>query len=94
MVCAPPKTIEFNCFKNYNQQSFVNDLQQVPWHIAFNTTNNIDECVDTWNKLFLDVAESHAPTKICRVKGTLAPWMNSDIISLVKNCDYHLKKVK
>jgi hypothetical protein len=43
LVRSPPKTIEFCYFKNYNKQSFINDLQQIPWHIVFNSTDNIDE---------------------------------------------------
>ena len=28
----------------------------------------MDDCVNTWNKLFLDVVEAHAPIKTQRVK--------------------------
>ena len=58
-----PKTIEYRSYKNYNKQSFIEDLENVPWHVVFNNTENVDGCVNTWNKLFLDVVEAHAPTK-------------------------------
>lgn len=42
--------IEFRSFKNYNRDLFVVDFYQVPWHIALNNCDDIDDCVDTWNK--------------------------------------------
>ena len=71
-----PKTIEYRSYKNYNKQSFIEDLENVPWHV-FNNTENVDDCVNTWNKLFLDVVEAHAPTKTRRVRGSSVPWMTS-----------------
>ena len=44
---APPKMIQFRLFKNYNRDSFVSDLCQVPWHVALNNHEDIDYCIDT-----------------------------------------------
>ena len=44
---APPKTIQFRSFKNCNRDSFVSDLRQVPWHVALNNHEDIDDCIDT-----------------------------------------------
>ena len=60
-----PKTIEYRSYKNYNK-----DLEIIPWHVVFNNTDNVDDCVNTWNKLFLDVVEAHAPIKTQRVRGS------------------------
>ena len=91
---APPKTIQFRSFKNYNRDSFVSDLRQVPWHVALNNHEDIDDCTDTWSKLFLEVAETHAPTRTSRVRGFSIPWLNSHITDLMNKRDYHLKKAK
>ena len=91
---APPKTIQFRSFKNYNRDSFVSDLHQVPWHVALNNHEDIDDCIDTWSKLFLEVAETHAPTRTSRVRGFSIPWLNSHITDLMNKRDYHLKKAK
>ena len=91
---APPKTIQFRSFKNYNRDSFVSDLRQVPWHVALNNHEDIDNCTDTWSKLFLEVAETHAPTRTSRVRGFSIPWLNSHITDLMNKRDYHLKKAK
>ena len=41
-----------------NKDSFVAELRQVTWHVAVNYSDDIDDCVDTWNKfIFLEVAD-------------------------------------
>ena len=91
---APPKTIEFRSFKNYNRDSFVSDLRQVPWHVALNNYKDIDDCVDTRSKLFSEVAESHAPIRTTQVRGFSIPWLNPNISDLMSKRDCHLKKAK
>jgi hypothetical protein len=53
MVRSQPKIDESRFLKNYDKQSFIRDLKQVPWHVASNDT--IDDCVNIWNKLFLEL---------------------------------------
>ena len=48
------------------------DLECVPWHIIENE-DNIDDAVFTWNKLFLDIADSHAPVKRRKVREVPLP---------------------
>lgn len=49
----PLKAVDwFRFFKNYNKQSFITDLQQGPWHVVFDLSENIDCWVDIWNKLY------------------------------------------
>ena len=43
---APPKTIQFRWYKNYKRDSFVSELSQVPWHVAVNNHEDIDNCID------------------------------------------------
>lgn len=59
-------------------------LKQFSWHIVDNE-NNVSDPVLTWNRLFTDVADSHAPLKKCRVKGTPAPWMNNKIAEAMRD---------
>ena len=57
---AKPRIIEFRSYKSYNANTFIEDLNNVPWHVVQNE-DNVDDAVLTWNKLFLEVADSHAP---------------------------------
>ena len=90
---VPPKTLEYRSFKSYNKSSFRQDLMNVPWHFVFNNPEDLEGCVQTWNKLFLQVAEDHAPTKTHRVRGTLTPWMTSEIATFMRHRNYHLTKL-
>ena len=71
LMKVPPKTLQYRSFKSYNKSSFRQDLTNVPWHIALNNPEDLEGCVQTWHKLFLQGAKDHAPTKTCRVRGTL-----------------------
>ena len=81
-------------FKSYNKSSFRQDIINVPWHVVLNNPEDLEGCVQTWNKLFLQVAEDHAPTKTRKVRGTPTPWMTSEIATLMRDRNYHLKKAK
>ena len=89
-----PKLLNIACLKNYNKQSFIKDLGHVPWYVVFNNIENVDDCVDTWNKLFLDVAEAHVPTKTSRVRESSTTWMTSLIADQMRRRDYHQRKAK
>ena len=90
---AAPKTIEFRCYKNYDKGSFLADLQAVPWNLVFDNTN-VDDSVAVWYKLYRNVADSHAPIKTLRVRGTSTPWMTSSISESMRDRDYHHKKAR
>jgi hypothetical protein len=49
-------------YSNLNTNSFVADLNNVPWHVIENE-DDIDNAVLSWNTLFTEVANSHAPVK-------------------------------
>ena len=94
LMKVPPKMLEYRSFKSYNKSSLRQDLKNVPWHISLNNPEDLEGCVQTWNKLCLQVAEDHAPTKTRKVRGTLTPWITSEIATLMRDHNYHLKKAK
>ena len=75
---ATLRIIAYQSFKGFDENAFIQDLKNVPWHIV-DDESNVNEAVLTWNKLFTEVADSHAPLKKRRVKSTTAPWMNNKI---------------
>ena len=91
---TPRKAIEFRPFKHYDGVSFVSDPSQVPWHVALNNHEDIDDCVDTWSKLFSEVAEAHAPIRTSRARGFSIPSLNPHITELMNKRNYHLKKAR
>ena len=51
---------EYRSHKNFEPNLFNEDLENVPWHIVENE-DNIGNALLTWNKLFSEVADDHAP---------------------------------
>ena len=90
---ATPRAIEYRSFKGFDENAFIQDLENVSWHIV-DDDSNINDAVLTWNKLFTEVADSHAPLKRRRVKGTTAPWMNNKIAEAMRDRNYHLRKAQ
>lgn len=88
---SPPKTIEYRSFKSYNKTQFIQDLRQVDWSYVDNE-ENIDSSVTLWNKLFLNIANMHAPVKRLRVKGTKLPWMTTHLSEAMHERDFFHKK--
>ncbi len=90
---VPPKQFEYRCFKNYSKAAFVNDLNAVPWSVI-EGVEDIDEQVFIWEHLFSEVADSHAPIKFMRVKGTKNPWITRDLIQMRYDKHRYFKKAK
>ena len=87
MPKGTPRTIEYRSYKNYNRDAFLNDLNDVLWHLVDNE-DNINDAVLTWNKLFSEVADNHAPIKRRRVNGINSAWMTSKM----RDRAYHHRK--
>ena len=64
---ATPRTIEYRSYRRCNENAFIQDLNKVPWHIV-DDESNVNDAVLTWNGLFTEVVDSHAPLKKRRVK--------------------------
>ena len=88
---ASPRVIEYRSYKSFNADSFINDIENIPRHVVENETN-IDDAVITWNKLFSDVADAHAPIKNRRISGNKTPWMSPKIKEAMRDRDYHHRK--
>ena len=89
----PPKQFEYRCFKTYNKEVFVSDLNAVPWSVI-EGVEDIDEQVFIWEHLFNEVADSHAPIRFRRVKGVKNPWVSPDLIKMRYDKQFYFKKAK
>ena len=75
---------------NYDY-TFRNELQQAPWSLL-ETAKCVDDSVFLWERLFNDVADTHAPMKKRRVKGQRTPWITNKPIEIRRDSDYHHRK--
>jgi hypothetical protein len=88
---ATHRTNEYRSYKNYDRNAFLKDLKSIPWNLV-NNCEDVDASVLTWNKLFLDVADTHAPVKKRRINGIHCPWMTSQIKQAMQDRDFHHRK--
>ena len=93
MLKGAPRTVEYRSYKTYNRVSFVQDLQNIPWHVVAEV-DDTNDAVSTWNALFLDAANTHALIKKQRVTGINSPWMTSEISDLIRERDFYHRKAR
>ena len=89
----PSKNIEYRSFKNFHEEAFIRDLGAVPWN-SVESFDNIDDAVFLWERLFIGVADQHAPIKTKRVKANQSPWISPKLLEVRHDRDYHRKKAQ
>ena len=78
------QVITYRSFKNFEEAYFLSDLSSVPWEIL-EQFDNVDDIVNVWNTLFLEILDKHAPIKSHRVKKKYQPeWLSSEILDCMK----------
>ena len=87
-----PSYIFTRSYKTYNPESFLSDLEYVPFHIA-NIFDDFNDQVDVFNKL-LDTLNEHAPVKRIKVKSRPNPFITPEIKQLMKTRDSWQKKAR
>ena len=85
------KTIQYRCFKKFNEDSFLNDLSQNLNNMTYSATDsNIN--FSQWVSTFVSILNRNAPVKTKRVKNETQPdWLTDDIKIAMKNRDIHHK---
>ena len=85
------KTIQYRCYKNFNEEQFLNNLSETLNNIRFEHGNS-DSIFSLWVSSFVSVLDEHAPVKTKRVKHDIQPeWLNEDIKDAIKNRNIHHK---
>ena len=98
--CKQPKnmpkghtTVQYRCFKHFDQDAFLWDLSLAPFVNVFSFSDP-NQALTAWYEAFLPVVEKHAPIRRRRVKHpTLPQWLSSEIIKAMKLRD-RLKRDK
>ena len=76
------QTITYRSF--FGETMFINDLHEVPWK-TIEAFEDINEIVEVWNNMFLEVVNKHAPIKLHRIKRKYQPtWLTPQILDCIK----------
>ena len=73
------REIVYRSLKKLNEESFLGDLKNVPWHTAF-LFNNADDVWSHWSKLYKEILDQHAPLKKKQLRAGQLPWISSGIL--------------
>lgn len=81
------KTIQYRCFKKFNENSFLNELSQNLNNMTYSATDS-NMNFSEWVTTFVSILNRHAPVKTKRVKHETQPdWFTDDIRNAMKNRD-------
>ena len=80
------RTTQYRNLSKFVKEEFKKDLRSQPWHTVVNCSN-LDEAVDRWQELLLEVVDKHMPIRHKRTRKTPSPWMNAHIFKLMKERD-------
>ena len=77
----------YKSFKNFDESSFKNDVSEVPLAIV-TAFDDINEIVEVWNTLILEIVNKHAPIKTLWAKRQYQPErLTTEILECMKERD-------
>ena len=79
--------IKRRSYAHFDTSNFLNDLNVELSNFTFDNNCDIESLWVSWKSIFLDVCNRHAPVKYFRVKHDSHPWVDNDIIQLIKEPD-------
>ena len=70
--------------KNFNYQTFLQDVSNMPWDTIVRSCGTLDENIDKFIEALALLIERHAPLQQRRVSQKYCPWLTSDFYKLRK----------
>jgi hypothetical protein len=72
------KVIKYRSFKSFDNESFLNDISDTDFNFCF-IPSDMNTMMRTYNSLFSEVLNKHAPIKTKRITKIPPPFMNHDL---------------
>ena len=85
-VFGKHKTVKIRSMKNYSTDLLVTELRKLNWFIVIDC-DQVNEAWVNFKDLFTSVLDKLAPIKEVRLKQRTEPWMENDILELIKARD-------
>ena len=90
------KYVKVRSLKNYTKEDFIFSLTGADWGLCFNA-QDVNTAWSAFRDIFISVLNSIAPVKEVRLKQRTEPWIDLEILDLIKqrdNCLHLFKKSK
>ena len=82
------KTITVRNFKKFNLNEFLKELHSLPFNQIRLVSNDANKMWLMWKNLFLSALNKHAPITSMRLRDNKAPYITSELKSLIRQRDY------
>ena len=73
-------------FKNFSESDFQDDVSKFEWNRVYSTSDN-NESANEFQNLLLNSCNKNAPVRKKKVKKNSLPWINADILRLMRERD-------
>ena len=87
---SSPKTIKKRIYKNFERNSFIQDMTDAKESGQFAQIHNaddIDEATEIFTKAFTEVLDKHAPLKVIQNRNNYIPYISDELKEKMKNRD-------
>ena len=75
---SPTNIKTSGCFDIFEPVNFRNDLAMAPWYLVA-AESDPNKLWGIWKQIFEYIADSHAPLKKKRVRGSSVPWITPEL---------------
>ena len=72
--------------KDIDNDDFRDDIINAPWEHVLNC-HDVNDAWPIWHSTFMSIINHHAPTKSKRIRGYSLPWLDGEIIKLMRQRD-------
>ena len=87
------KTTKIRSLKNYTKDDFLHRLKNANWESCFYATN-VENAWSAFSDIFMSILNSIAPVKEVRLKQRTEPWVDSELLDLMRSRDRFLYQFK
>ena len=78
-----PKTIMKRSYKNFDVESFLNDVINSDINKNVTAHNNIEEAAEEFERSFKSILDQHAPVKVFQMRKNYAPYLSAKTKNLI-----------
>ena len=79
--------ISTRSFKNFKKDAFLDDISSAPWSLV-DIFDDPDDKLDTFNSLFHQILDQHAPVKTVKLRARPNPFIDDNIRGLMRSRDH------
>ena len=85
-IKSSPKYIRKRSYKKFDQDLFVQAVQQLTWLDVY-LCEDVDDAVDLLSRKITEILDEMAPMRTIQVRKNYSPWISKETLSMMKERD-------